>query len=88
MKKRLVNVQFTGQVEVQMPDDVSDENADILASKIALSKILATTENVDAPEDQACEEYLEENNSSESHWDESTAVVVVGDWVDLGITPA
>ena len=95
MKTRLVEVEFTGTVEVSIPDHVNDHNANLLASKLALAKILATTENIDAPEDQACEEYLEEADyppkglfakgvqPSEKDWDESSATVVTGTWSEV-----
>lgn len=95
MKKRLVEVEFKGTVEVLIPDDVSDFNASLLAPKLALAKILATTENIDAPEDQACEEYLKEayhalkglnargKTPSEKDWDESSATVVTGVWNEV-----
>lgn len=98
MKKRLIEVEFRGTVEVLVPDHVSDHNADLLAPKLALAKILATTENIDAPEDQACEEYLDEADyplknifskgakpiaPSEKDWDESSATVVTGTWREI-----
>lgn len=92
MKTRLIEVKFEGTVEVSIPDHVSDHNADLLATKIALAKILATTENPDSPDLEACEEYLEEADyppkglfaksvqPSEADWDNSSATVVTGTW--------
>ena len=60
MTKVVVSVSFTGAVEVEVPADVPQERRESLARKVALARVLATTENPDAPEDDACAEYEEE----------------------------
>ena len=58
--KVVVPVSFTGTVEVEVPADVPPERREALARKVALARVLTTTENPDAPEDEACAEYEEE----------------------------
>ena len=55
-----VPVQFTGTVSVQVPDRLSPDDAKLLATKLALARILATTDNPDAPEDDAFDDYADE----------------------------
>ena len=55
-------MQFTGTVLV--PDHLSTGDARLLANKLALARILATIDNPDAPDDDACEDYIEECSSS------------------------
>jgi hypothetical protein len=83
MKTRTVRVKFEGEVEVQLPDHMPDNDASILAEKLALARILATTDNPDAPEDAACDEYLQEGSvhASEADWDETNIVGVNGSWI-------
>ena len=54
-----ISVQFTGTVSVQVPDRLSPSDAKLLATKLALARILATCDNPDAPEDSAYEDYAE-----------------------------
>ena len=44
-------------MEVEIPAGIPPERRETLASKVALARILATTENPDAPEEDACAEY-------------------------------
>ena len=69
-----VPVQFTGVVTVQVPDRLSPADAKLLATKLALARILATIDNPDAPEDDAYEDYADECSAlawktAEADWD-------------------
>jgi hypothetical protein len=85
--KRLVHLTFEGFVEVDnIPDDLTDKEADDLADNLALARVLATTDNPDAPEGDACDDYLEDHpNRTEDDWDKCTARVSGGRWNSLGI---
>lgn len=82
MKERIVRVRFDGDVKVLVPEHVSDADADVLAEKMALSRIVATTDNSNGPEEVACDEYLDEasGNASEKDWDESSCATIGGSW--------
>jgi hypothetical protein len=41
MKERIVRVRFEGEVKVLVADCVSDADADVLAAKLVLAKIVA-----------------------------------------------
>jgi hypothetical protein len=90
MRKTTVSVpvSFTGMVEVEVPDDVPQERREALARKVALARALATTENPDAPEDDACGEYEEEFGLDEAtagrDWDGCKATSVSGKWSAAG----
>lgn len=83
--KVLVNVSFTGVVEVEIPDSVKSGRRRPLAEKMALCKVLATTENPDSPDEEALDEYWEDfdldRNMAEADWDASQVVGVNGVWV-------
>lgn len=64
MKRTNVPVQFVGTVTVLVPDHLSSTYARLLSNKLALATILATTDNPDAPEDDACGDYIEECSAS------------------------
>lgn len=86
MKQLDVPVQFSGVVTVKVPDHLSDADAKLLAGKVALARILATCDNPDAPEDDACEDYEGECSalaqaSAEQDWDQSEISGVGGQWV-------
>jgi hypothetical protein len=55
-----------------------------LAEKVALARVLATTENPDAPEDQACCDYAEsfgmDEQQAERDWDGCQTTTVDGVW--------
>ena len=53
MAKVMVPVSFTGMVEVEIPAAIPPERREMLAGKVSLARLLATTENPDAPEDDA-----------------------------------
>jgi len=81
-----VPVQFTGTVIVQVPDRLSPEDAKLLATKIALARILATTDNPDAPEDDAISDYADEcshhaRKTAEQDWDQCEVHGVSGSWI-------
>ena len=82
-----VSVIFNGQVVVKVPADFvagHPEAAQALAEKLALSRVLATTDNPDAPELDAFEDLTEDypHLSMEllsRNWDEATCDVA-GRW--------
>jgi hypothetical protein len=84
MTKIVVPVGFMGMVEVEVPASVPEERREALAGKIALARLLATTENPDAPEEDACGEYEEESGIDEAtanrEWDGCMAAGVSGQW--------
>jgi hypothetical protein len=90
MRKTTVSVpvSFTGMVEVDVPDDVPQERREALARKVALARALATTENPDAPEDDACGEYEEEFGLDEAtagrDWDGCETAGAIGRWSAAG----
>ena len=80
-----IPVQFTGTVSIQVPDRLSPEDAKLLATKIALARILATTDNPDAPEDDALSDYADEcshhaRKTAEQDWDRCEMSGVSGSW--------
>jgi hypothetical protein len=80
-----VPVQFTGIVSVMVPDRLSTTDAKLLATKLALARILATCDNADAPEDEAYEDYTGECSSlawktAEADWDRCEVSGVSGHW--------
>jgi hypothetical protein len=86
MKRIDVPVQFTGTVTVLVPDHLSTHDARLLANKLALARILATTDNPDAPEDDACQDYAEEcsgkaQGTAEEDWDSCEVQGVSGKWI-------
>jgi hypothetical protein len=85
VKQLDVPVQFSGIVTVKVPDHLSDADAKLLAGKLALARILATSDNPDAPEDDACEEYADECSAlgqptAEQDWDQCEVSGVGGQW--------
>ena len=80
-----IPVQFTGTVTVMVPDRLSPADAKLLATKLALARILATTDNPDAPEDDACSDYADEcsvqaRTTAETDWDRCEVHGVSGQW--------
>jgi hypothetical protein len=80
-----VPVQFTGVVSVMVPDRLPPADAKLLATKLALARILATTENPDAPEEDAFADYADECsaqawNTAEADWDRCEVSGVSGQW--------
>ncbi len=87
MTKYKVPVSFHGVVEVNVPDGLTTEQKISLAKKVALSRIVASLDNPDAPEDTACQEYAEEfgltDEQAEGHWDDTQTCGVAGTWRGL-----
>ena len=84
MKRIDVHVQFIGTVTILVPDHLSAADARLLANKLALARILATIDNPDAPEDDACEDYAEECSAkatAEEDWDCCQVQGVGGKWI-------
>lgn len=80
-----VSLQFTGVVSVHVPGHLSLDDARLLATKIALARILATCSNPDAPEDDALSDYAEKcstqaRNTAEQDWDRCEVQGVSGSW--------
>jgi hypothetical protein len=89
MKQIDVPVQFNGVVTVLVPKHLSATDAKLLANKVALARILATCDNPDAPEEDACDEYAEEcsdtaQTTAEQDWDRCKIHGVGGAWVVEG----
>jgi len=82
--KIVVPVTFTGNIEVEVPAEIPQEHRDSLARKVALARVLATTDNPDAPEDDACAEYEAEFGLDEAtagqNWDACKTAGVSGKW--------
>jgi len=85
MKLIPVKVRFAGVVEVLVPISVPVGRRRPLAEKLAVSRVVASLENPDAPDDVACEEYGEEfdlpEDLAEKEWDSCTIGGVGGDWM-------
>lgn len=80
-----VPVQFNGTIDVSVNAGLHDEDAILLAEKIALSRVIAHTDNPDAPESDAFEEYCEECSHAmkphaERDWDSATVSGPGGMW--------
>jgi hypothetical protein len=80
-----IPVQFSGTVIVQVPDRLSPEDAKLLATKIALARILATTDNPDAPDDDAFTDYSDKCShqawqTAQADWDRCEMSGVSGSW--------
>lgn len=89
MRKVDVPVQFSGVVSVLVPDHLSAADAKLLGEKVALARILATCDNPDAPEDDACTDYSDECSDSaqataEHDWDQCQISGVGGAWTVKG----
>lgn len=84
MVKIKIPVRFDGQVEILVSETIPPERREALARKMALSRIVATTNNPDSLEDEACLDYQDECSLSEEiaekEWDSSKALGVAGSW--------
>jgi hypothetical protein len=85
MKRIDVPVHFDGAATVLVPDRLSVADARLLANNLALARVLATTDNPDAPEEDACEDYADECSPTarltvEADWDSSAVEAVGGRW--------
>jgi hypothetical protein len=81
-----VSVQFSGEISVEVPDHLSARDARLLAEKVAAARIVATCDNPDAPEDDACTEYAEACSkagraTAERDWDRCEILGVGGTWL-------
>ena len=79
-----VPVRFDGMVMVDVPEAVPKEQREYLAHALALTQVLATTDNDDAPEDAACDEYQMEFQLTEeqagTNWDNCRVKEIYGKW--------
>lgn len=79
-----VPVHFSGMVDVMVPVSVPENRRRILANSLATCRVVATTDNPDAPEDDACGEYAEqcnlEDETAEAEWDGCRTEGVSGQW--------
>ena len=84
MEKYIVPVSFRGEVEVFVPNGITSEQKKALAEKVAHARILATLDNPDAPEQEACDEYAEQFQISDEvaggHWDDCKTGSYGGAW--------
>lgn len=83
--KIIVPVVFSGTVDVEVPDHLHPKDAIRLASTIALARIVAVTDNPDAPEEQAFDEYQEEASpaaqaTADEDWEKAKITGVGGTW--------
>lgn len=84
MLKYEIPVSFQGTVTVLVPDNTP--NPESLARHIALSRIVAVTDNEDAPDESAFEEYIEkvslnDINKASIAWDNTVIDGVCGEWI-------
>ncbi len=79
-----VPVVFNGTVSVQIPETVPEDRRRCLAEKAAISRAVATVDNPDAPDEDACAEYADEFELGETEagkdWDSLRVLSVEGDW--------
>ena len=85
MRRIEIPVRFTGTVSVEVPDHLSATDAKLIATKLALAKVLATCDNPDAPEEDACDEYADQCSdpaleTAESDWDDCKILGIGGRW--------
>lgn len=82
MKTIRVDLDFEGRALVKVPDHLDDSDARALAEKLVLSRILATFDNPDGPEDEAFDEWSDGCNSGtpEDDWDNSFTDDICGSW--------
>lgn len=85
MKTVSVNVTFNGTIDLVIPKGTPAALIKKLVENKALCFALATTENPDAPELEAFEEFAEEFENMEEEklekiWDDTKIEGVSGDW--------
>lgn len=82
--KILVDVEFNGTVAVEVPDDVAEEHRIALAESFALSRIIATADNPDAPDEDFVMELADKIKMPEEQagemWDRSHILGIGGSW--------
>lgn len=84
-----VGVAFQGTIRVSVPANLAENDARLLAEHVALSRVLATTENPDAPDDEAFADYQEACSAqaaknAEENWDAVSAAEPSGAWSIAG----
>lgn len=79
-----IEVKFEGVVTVEVPNSVPSSRRVPLAEKIALARIVASVDNPDAPESEACDEYADDfeldDDQAGKEWDGCTVTGVGGEW--------
>jgi hypothetical protein len=79
-----VPVTFHGVVSIDVPASIPPDRRKALAGKVALARVIATVENPDAPEEDACQGYAEEfelpGKQAEEDWDSCMHVSMGGHW--------
>ena len=88
MRTYEIPVTFTGTVTVTLPDDKPSnaDDAKLLAKQLALSHVIATCDNPDAPDDVAFEDYLhacsaaDDVKAAAAAWDAGVTGNVSGTW--------
>lgn len=84
MKEIRVPVRFEGVVTVKVLEGLEPKVENLLAEKLALANILATTDNPDATVSEACEAFAEEAKLDEYDagrlFDQSQIGDVAGLW--------
>lgn len=63
--KIYVGLKFEGNALVEVPDGLTRKEAVRLARNIATARVVASFDNPDAPEDDACEELVDEFTKSD-----------------------
>ena len=93
-KKQSVHVllHFMGDAVVEVPAHLDKQDARLLATKIALARVLATFENPDAPEEDAFEEYSNQSSkkaqkTADKDWDATVTEGIAGGWNGWVIEP-
>lgn len=89
-----VAVVFRGIISVQVPDSLSQSDANLLAEKLAPAVALASVDNVDCGDalEEACMEFHEESSISsreraEHFFDQAKAEMNTGTWESVGVVP-
>lgn len=79
-QKVKVDVIFNGVIEVEVPANLSNKEAKLVAEKFAICKLLATTENPDSPDEDVVDEIAQELNL-----DDEAAEEIFDKCKDLGV---
>jgi hypothetical protein len=82
-----VPVKFEGVIEVDVSPSLNQTESRCLAEKLALAKVIATTQNPDAPEEEALDDFIHSLESSNlttddiiKAWDNANVGGVSGSW--------
>jgi len=76
----LVQVHFQGTVRVQVASHLDPQTRQQLAALKARALLLATVENPDAPEAEACEQFVAETSGRAEDWDAAVVQDCSGHW--------